>query len=106
MASEHTLRIKKRDGIYIFRLRQSGRTFAVLEAKVEGREDLSVGFRPSAGVTVLDETSDVRQVFNIAMKVEVDGVRLGYDEMRAPDIETLKLVLEKVKLAAFNLEEI
>lgn len=103
---EHTLRIKKRDGIYRFKLQQSGRTFSVLEAVLEGREELTVGFLPSAGVTVLDKGSDALQVFNIANSVEVDGVRMAYDVMRASDIETLKLALDKVKLVAFDRWEI
>lgn len=103
---EQILRIKKRSGIYRFKLKQSGRTFHVLESVLEGQEELTVGFRPSAGVTVLDKDSDALQVFNIANSVEVDGVRMAYDVMRAPDIETLKLALDKVELAAFDHEAI
>ncbi len=102
----HTIEIEKSGSRAVFELEQSGRTFKVLSAVVDGRSELSLGFDPASAEEVLDDSSDARQVFNIALRVRSLGCTLALDEMRAPDVETLRMALSKVKLRFWSQEEI
>lgn len=103
---KHTLELSKSGNTVLLELEQKGRTFQVLKAQVKDRPELSIGFDPASADEVLDETSDARQVFNIAMSVRVQGCTLNMKEMRAADIETLTQALRKVKFRFWNQEEV
>lgn len=102
----HSLSIATKGAEIHFELEQSGRSFEVLSISVADAPDLRVGFDPAGADEVLDETSDARQVFNIATRIRLDGCVLCNQEMRAPDIETLRSVLARAKFRFWNPEEI
>lgn len=103
----HSFTLSQRGRMFEFELEQSGRTFKVLRAKDSAAPHLCLGYSPTKGVDeVLDKSSDALQVFNIATRVRVGDCTLGALEMRAPDIETLKLALARVQVLFWDSESI
>lgn len=108
-AQEHTLRVKTTAGMATLLLAQQGRKFLVKSFLADDAPDRSLGFSPQGpGVEDLDAgKSDASQCFNISTHVRVDGnVTLSVHEMKASCIEELRSALKKVKLRAWNREEI
>lgn len=107
MKNQHVVHVRTPAGKARLVLERTGRTYAVRQFDVEGRDGLSLAFAAEApGFENLDTTSDVAQVFNLSTKVRCGSVILGSTEMRANSIEELEHALKRAKVRAFNHEEI
>lgn len=107
MVETFDVSVKTPAGQATMTLSRKGRIFSVDDFVVAGRPELCLAFAPGGpGVENLDECSDMAQCFNLSNKVRYGTVVLGSTEMRANSREELEYALKRVKVQAFNPEEI
>lgn len=107
MTETFDLSVKTPAGPAVLTLTRKGRVYSVDDFVVADRPELSLAFSPTgSGVENLDESSDIAQCFNLSSKIRYGGVVLGSTEMRANSREELEYALKRVKVQAFNHEEI
>ncbi|KWU19084.1 hypothetical protein [Burkholderia cenocepacia] len=103
----HEFSLHTNIGIVSIVLNQHGRTFRVERLQRDDEPESCVGFHPSGpGIENLDTTSDAYDVFGISTRIRTADATLGTSEMRAYDIDSLRLILKKVKFASWNHEAI
>lgn len=107
MAERFELSLKTPAGTGILVLERTGRKYTVVSFEIPDHPELSLAFAPDGpGVENLDDNSDIAQCFNLSSKVRYNGVVMGSLEMRANSFEELQYALSRVKVRAFNHEEI